>query len=59
MIEHNTATGETHVFCDICEKEITDTVYSLISGESLCKECFDNYYKALPVQEYIDENVKK
>lgn len=57
MIERNTETNETHVFCDYCQKELTnEPVYVLNTGNSICKECFDTSYKVMSVEEYINEN---
>ena len=57
MIEHDTQTNETHVFCDRCGVELTENVYVLVSGDSLCENCFNNSYRIEPVEQYIEENI--
>lgn len=53
MVEINKSTGETHVFCDRCSKEIFNTLILMNSGDVLCEECFEKEHKIMTVDEYL------
>ena len=55
MVEHNTQTDEKHLFCDRCEKELTDKVIVLTTGDCLCQECFDDSYSIEDVDDYLKQ----
>lgn len=47
--------GTKKACCDRCSKELTDTIITFISGDAICKECFENEHKEISVEEYLSE----
>ena len=57
MVEHNTETNETNVFCDRCNEKLIDEAYIFSTGDCLCKNCFDKSFTIKKVEDYINETM--
>ena len=53
MIETNYETNERRVFCDRCQKELTEKLVSFSSGDCICEECFNKEHKFMTPEEYL------